>query len=352
MRTCQQIYHEAADYLYSRGRVGIEIEGDSVRVLGQSFKPALEALPCPVALTYARRLDFRIVLSLRPGLDLHEVCLAHRTTAYLTRLIKQSQLHEVSILLEVHLQAGSLMCEKQDLDVQLSQHRPGDITWPHIAVFVMDPLREIHLRAGGRVFFKPPTYTPQIFELLAFQHLRADLTEAMVEAREQGPRSELSGKYSIFVPYLEALQTLRDLKQTILNQYYFDARRIAYAEIMLYSEEVLYNIRCAVVRSDIGALRVHHNEYVRRLLLLLQSPGACQPEYASFGSSFQPLSGDLAVALSSALTMLAVVFPQNMATFDLGAVHVERAILRWQMDGESRGENPESEKSRTSEKRS
>lgn len=105
-------------------------------------------------------LDFRIVLSLRPGLNLHEVCLTHRTTAYLTRLIKQRQLQDVSILLEVHLQAGSLMCDKQDLDAQLSQHRLGDITWPHIAVFVMDPLREIHLRPGGRVFFKPPPYTP------------------------------------------------------------------------------------------------------------------------------------------------------------------------------------------------
>ena len=239
------------------------------------------------------------------------------------------------------------MCEKQDLDTQLSQHRPGDITWPHIAVFVMDPLREIHLRSGGRVIFKPPTYTPQIFELPAFQHLRVDLTEAMVGAEGQGPQPELSRKYSIFVPYLEALQTLRDLKQTILNQYYFDARRIAYAEIMLYSEEVLYNIRCAVVRSDMVALRVHHNEYVRRLLLLLQNSGACQPEYASFGSSLQPLSNGLAVALSSALTTLAVVFPQNMATFDLGTVHIERAILRWQMRGKSRDETCESERTGT-----
>lgn len=244
------------------------------------------------------------------------------------------------------------MCEKQDLDTQLSQHRPGDITWPHIAVFVMDPLREIHLRPGGRVIFKPPTYTPQIFELPAFQHLRVDLAEAMVGAGEQGPQPELSGKYSIFVLYLEALQTLRDLKQTILNQYYFDARRIAYAEIMLYSEEVLYNIRCAVIRSDIVALRVHHNEYVRRLLLLLQSPGACQPEYASFGSSLQPLSDGLAVALSSALSMLAVVFPQNMATFDLGAMHIERAILRWQRHDESKGENGDSERAGTSKERS
>jgi hypothetical protein len=47
MRTCRQIYHKSVDYLYTRGRIGVEVEGDSLRVLGQSFKPATEAVPCP-----------------------------------------------------------------------------------------------------------------------------------------------------------------------------------------------------------------------------------------------------------------------------------------------------------------
>ena len=70
MRTSRQIYQEAADYLYSRGRIGVEIEGDSLRMLGQAFKPAIEAVPCPGAFTYARRLDFWIVRSFCSGLDL------------------------------------------------------------------------------------------------------------------------------------------------------------------------------------------------------------------------------------------------------------------------------------------
>lgn len=160
MRTCRQIYHEAADYLYSRGRVGIEVDGDSLRMLGQSFKPAVEAMPCPGVFTYVRRLDFRIMLKLHPGLDLRDVCTMYMTTAHLARLAKQHQLHDVVILLEVNLPAGSISCRKQDLTVHLSKHQTGDITWQHIAAFVMDPLREIQARLGGKVNFDRPLLHP------------------------------------------------------------------------------------------------------------------------------------------------------------------------------------------------
>lgn len=128
MRTCRQIYHEAADYLYSRGRIGIEIDRDSLRMLSLSFKPVVDALPCPGASTYIRRLDFRIMLNLRHNLIFHEVCLAHITIAYLANFFKKHQLHDVSILFEMHLPHDFISFRKYDMTAQLLQHNTGDIT--------------------------------------------------------------------------------------------------------------------------------------------------------------------------------------------------------------------------------
>jgi hypothetical protein len=112
---------------------------------------------------------------------------------------------------------------------------------------------------------------------------------------------------------------------------------------MLYSEEILYEVRCAVVRGDIEGLRAHHDEYIRRVLLVFQNPGISEPEHADYelGSSIQLMSNQQAVALSCALTVLALAFPQDVSTFDLGAMHVERAILRWNMHNDSRDEDIE-----------
>lgn len=128
MRACRQIYHEAADYLYSRGRIGIEIDGDSLRMLGLSFKPAIDASPYPGAFTYNRRLDFRILLNLRQNLILHEACLTHTTIVYLAKLFKKHQLHDVSILVEMHLPHDFISFQKTDMTAQLLQHKTGDIT--------------------------------------------------------------------------------------------------------------------------------------------------------------------------------------------------------------------------------
>lgn len=337
MRTCRQIYHEAADYLSSRGRIGVEIDGDTLRMLRLSFKPAVNASPCPGAFTYVRRLDFRIMLNLRRDLDLHEVCTTHTTMARLSKFVKHHQLDDVSILFEMHLPHDFISFQKSDMNAQLSQHRTGDLTWQHIAAFVIDPLRETKVRPGGKVIFDRPLYTPQVFQLPAFRHLTVDLAKAM-RSDGQGRQLEPSDNYSKFAPYLEALQSVCDLLQTFCNRCHSKVSKIAYSEMMLYPEEELYGIRCAVVRADIEALSLHHDEYIKRVLLLLQKPGVCEPEHTNFdlGSSVQLLSNKQAVALSCALTVLALAFPQDIAEFDLGAMHVERAIMRWNMHNGSR----------------
>jgi hypothetical protein len=341
MRTCRQIYHEAADYLYSRGRIGIEIDGDSLRMLGLSFQPRLHASPCPGAFTYIRRLDFRIMLNLRQGLNLHEVCLTHMTTAYLANLVKNHQLHDVSILFEMHLPHDFISFQKTDVTAQLSQHKPGDIIWQHIAAFVIDPLRDIQVRRNGKVNFDRPLHTPQVFQIPAFRHLPADLAETM--------RSEKYGddKHSKFLPYLEALRAVCELLSTFCEYDCIDASKVAYCEMVLHSEEMLYDIRCAIIRGDMEALLVYHNEYIRRLLLILPDPGVCEPGKTNFdlGLSLQLLSNGQAIALSIALAMFAAAFPQDVDVFSLGAMHVERAIMRWKMQNELKDETAEIETS-------
>jgi hypothetical protein len=325
MRTCRQIYHEAADYLYSRGRIGIEIDGDSLRMLGLYFKPAFKASPFPGAFTYIRRLDFRIMLNLRQGLNLHEVCLTHMTISYLTSFVKHHQLQDVSILLEMHLPHDHLSFQKNDMAAQLLQHKTGDLTWPHIAAFVIDPLRDIQVRRSGKVIFDRPLHTPQVFQIPAFRHLPAELAETMRCGTYGGD------KHSKFVPYLEALQAVCDSLQTFYYHDSDDVNTVAYCDMLLHSEEMLYDIRCAVIRGDIEALLVYHNEYIRRLLLVLPDPGVCEPGKTNFdlGSSLQLLSNEQAIALSCALTVLSCAFPTNVEVFSLGAMHVERAIVRW-----------------------
>jgi hypothetical protein len=91
------------------------------------------------------------MLNLRQGLNLHEVCLTHMTMAYLANFVKKHQLQDVSILLEMHLPHDHLSFQKDDMIVQLFQHKPGDLIWPHIAAFVIDPLRDIQVRRSGKV---------------------------------------------------------------------------------------------------------------------------------------------------------------------------------------------------------
>lgn len=80
-----------------------------------------------------RRLDFRIMLSLRRGLDLHEVCVTHTTMARLSKFVKHHQLDDVSIVFEMHLPHDFISFQKSDMNAQLSQHRTGDLTWQHIS---------------------------------------------------------------------------------------------------------------------------------------------------------------------------------------------------------------------------
>lgn len=339
MRTCRQIYHEAADYLYSRGRIGIEIDRDSLRMLSLSFKPAVDALPCPGAFTYIRRLDFRIMLNLRHNLIFHEVCLAHITISYLANFFKKHQLHDVSILFEMHLPHDFISFQKYDMTAQLLQHKTGDITWQHIAAFVLDPLRDIQVRRTGKVIVDRPLSTPQVFQIPAFRHLPADLAEAM-RSGEYG-----SNKHSKFVAYLEALRSVCDLLHTFCDHDSMDAIKVAYCSALQYSEEMLYDIRCAVIRGDIEALLVYHNEYIKRLLLILPDPGVCEPGKTNFdlGLSLQLLSNDQAVALSCALAVLSEAFPQDVDAASLGAMHVEQAITRWKMHNELGDEKAELE---------
>jgi hypothetical protein len=335
MRTCRQIYHEAADYLYSRGRIGIEIDGDSLRMLGLSFKPAINACPCPGAFTYIRRLDFRVMLNLRQNIIFKEVCLMHTTIAHLANFVKKHQLHDVSILFEMHLPHDFISFQKSDMQAQLLQHKTGDITWQHIAAFVLDPLRDIQVRRNGKVIFDRPLHTPQVFQIPAFQHLPADLAETMRSG-------EFGDKHSKFVPYLEALEALCELLKTFYDHDSIDNDDLdlARCEMLLYAEAMLYDIRCAVIRGDIEALLVYHNEYIRRLLLILPDLGVCEPGKTNFdlGLSLQLLSNDQAVALSSALAVLSGTFPRDVDIISLGAMHVERAIMRWKLHNDLEGE--------------
>jgi hypothetical protein len=98
------------------------------------------------------------------------------------------------------------------------------------------------------------------------------------------------------------------------------------------------------------ALLVYHNEYIRRLLLLLPDPGVYEPGKTNFdlGLSLQLLSNDQAIALSIALAMLAAAFPQDVDVSSLGAMHVERAIMRWKMQNELKDDTAELETSHDS----
>jgi hypothetical protein len=124
-----------------------------------------------------------------------------------------------------------------------------------------------------------------------------------------------------------------------------DAIKVAYCSALQYSEEMLYDIRCAVIRGDIEALLVYHNEYIKRLLLILPDPGVCEPGKTNFdlGLSLQLLSNDQAVALSCALAVLSEAFPQDVDAASLGAMHVEQAITRWKMHNELGDEKAELE---------
>lgn len=138
-------------------------------------------------------------------------------------------------------------------------------------------------------------------------------------------------KHSKFVPYLEALQAVCDSLQTFYYHDSDDVNTVAYCDMLLHSEEMLYDIRCAVIGGDIEALLVYHNEYIRRLLLILPDPGVCEPGKTNLdlGLSLQRLSNEQAIALSCALTVLSCAFPKDVDVFSLGAMHVERAIVRW-----------------------
>lgn len=164
-----------------------------------------------------------------------------------------------------------------------------------------------------------------------------------MRSKEHGTQPDLDNKYSKFVPYLEALQAVCDLVQVFHEQCSTDDDGTAYEELMLYSEETLYDLRCAVVRGDVKALHSHHDEYIRRLVLMLQTPAMDESGPTNFdtGSSLCLLSEAQAVSLGCALTVLTWAFPQNIDTFDLGAMHVERAITRWQARNESRDEETE-----------
>lgn len=180
-----------------------------------------------------------------------------------------------------------------------------------------------------------PLSTPQFFQIPAFRHLPADLAEAM-RSGEYG-----SDKHSKFVPYLEALQFVCHLLHTFCDHDSMGAIKVAYCSALQYSEEMLYDIRCAVIRGDIEALLVYHNEYIKRLLLILPDPGVCEPGKTNFdlGLSLQLLSNDQAVALSCALIALSEAFPQDVDTASLGAMHVERAIMRWKMHNTKSGDD-------------
>lgn len=346
MRTCHQIYHEAADYLYSRGRIGITVDGDSLHMLYQDFKPAIEPAPCPGALTYVRRLDFRIRLDLQHGIDLREICSTHMTTSYLADLVKRHQMHDLSIFLDMQLPQYLITSSKKDTRTQLLRHNVGDVTWQHIAAFVMDPLRDIQVRRGGKVNFDRPLHMPQVFQLPVFRQLPADLTEAM---RAEGQGAESNDNYSSFVPYLEALETVDDIVLATCKMC-FDSSQTTPWNYMRHGMEcpllrenikpVLHNIRCSVIRGDVEALRRHHEEYVRKLLLVFEEVGMCDPEHIDHdsGSPLKPLPDDRIVSLSCALAMMGVAFPKNVSTFDLGPMHVERAIARWKHDCKSKVE--------------
>jgi hypothetical protein len=107
------------------------------------------------------------------------------TTSYLADLVKQHRLQDVSILLEMHLPSHLISFQKNDMEAQSLQLKTGDMTWQHVAAFMMDPLREIQVRRGGKVNFDRPLHTPQVFQLPVFRHLPADLTAAM-RSEDQG----------------------------------------------------------------------------------------------------------------------------------------------------------------------
>lgn len=195
---------------------------------------------------------------------------------------------------------------------------------------MLDPLRDIQVRKRGKVNVDRPLSTPHVFQIPAFRHLPAELAEAMRTGEYGGD------KHSKFVPYLEALQSAWNLLQTFCDHDSTDAIKVAYCSTLQYAEKMLYDIRCAVIRGDVEALLVYHNEYIKRLLLMLPDPGVCEPGKTNFdlGFSLQLLSNDQAVALSCALAVLSDAFPQDVDVASLGAMHVERAIMRWKMRNE------------------
>lgn len=216
------------------------------------------------------------------------------------------------------------------MTAQLLQHKASDMTCQYTAAFVIDPLRDIQVRRNGKVNFDRPLHTSQVVQIPAFRHLPADLAETMRSGT-------LDDKHSNFLPYLEALRAVCDLLlSTCCEHDCIDANKVAYCEMVLPSEEMLYEIRCAVVRGELEALLVYHNEYIKRLLLILLDLGLCEPGKTNFDLrlSLQLLANEQAVALSCAFAMLAAAFPKDVDVSSLGAMRVERAIMHWEMHNE------------------
>ncbi|KAM0722039.1 hypothetical protein Q7P37_002965 [Cladosporium fusiforme] len=313
MRTCRQIYHESADYLYSHGKIGVHIDGKWLSLLRQTIVPSAEHIPYFGALQHARNIDVRIRVN-----HLHdpmEACNAHALISYLARWLEQNKLQSLCIFFDIFF----LPSDGEDsplgaasLKSELSQHKAGDLTRQHIAAFMMDPLRSIRLAAGGKVAMDV------CFELSAFQQVRNVLEKEMLTAKPPP-----SPSYGPFIPYIQALKAVDGMVRSYAEQYRYYFR--------LGEPPPTNAIVHEIIRGDLKEMTAHHEKYVRCVLTRLRDPMPGGHRYRQDYDCFQPqpLTDGRAVEFGRALTRLATSLPRTLDVSALGPTLVDKAIVGW-----------------------
>lgn len=169
MRTCRKIYHEAADSLHSHGKFGLYFGGGAVDMLGHVTNMEGEGTPCFGAFEHVRNLE--VIINTREYEE--SVCQIYCHMAKIASQLKSSkQLQNVEITLGIRM-ATDLYNDinREYLKKRLLYHRDGSASRQHIAAFILDPLRDVRLVAGGRI-----TFSCNYFDLSAFKDIPKVLT--------------------------------------------------------------------------------------------------------------------------------------------------------------------------------
>lgn len=311
MRTCRQIYHEAADYLYAHGRIGVHVNNNSLYLLRRLIQLPAENISYFGALQHVWNLDILITVDYRQHFT--EVCESHVLIAQLAQWLKQNRLRSMRIYFDVIMAYDEgYTQDKAFFKRGLFYHKNGECSRQHVAASIMDPLRNVRISQGGEV-----SIHPGYFELSAFQTLPERLTKGMLTQKAPA-------MYTAFVPYMQALQDVRKLVYPSYRQQwwtYTDGRHLEVAH---------QKILCEIIKGNIEKMKARHEKYVSLFCAAIQDPLAFRTSHASAIDDIKgPLTDEQAIVVGRAMARLAKSRPRMLERTDLGVTHVDMAIASW-----------------------